>query len=210
MDKGIIFLSMEILSAGNLDRVIAILKEGGVIIYPTETTYGIGCDAANQEAVDRIYKIKKRPLDKPVLALVDSTIMARKYWQWNERLEKLTQKYWPGPLTIRARANDNGLNLARGVVDQDGVVALRFSDHEIAQKITSLFGRPLVSTSANIFGDKEVYDSKILMDIFHDQEFQPNAIIDVGTIPFHPPSTLVDAAGLELKILRQGELKISL
>lgn len=201
---------MEIVKIENLDHVIAILQKGGVVIYPTETTYGIGCDATNQEAVDRIYKIKNRPTDKPVLALVDSVETAKKYWQWNDYLGKLTQKYWPGPLTIRANASVDGLNLAKGVVDKDGVIALRFSSHAIAQKLASFLGRPLVSTSANIFGDKEIYDSRVLLETFGDKEFQPDAIIDVGVIPFHPPSTLIDVTGSELKILRQGEIEVSL
>lgn len=199
---------MKILSPENLTEAIEILKNGGVIIYPTETTYGIGCDANNQAAVDKIYQIKSRPQRKPFLTLVDSVAMAKKYWQWNDRLERLTKKYWPGALTIRAYANEEGKKLATGVVDIDGVIAMRFTSDPIAQKLTGALGCPLVSTSANIFGDSEIYDSRILVQTFVGRPVEPDAIVDCGILFFHKPSTLIDVTGEELKILRQGEIKI--
>lgn len=201
---------MKILSPENLTEAVEIIKNGGVIIYPTETTYGIGCDATSQEAVDKIYQIKSRPKDKPVLVLVDSIAMAKKYWQWGDRLEKLTKKYWPGALTIRAHANEEGKKLAVGVVDADGVIAMRFSSDPIAQKIVELLGCPLVSTSANIFGDNEIYDSRILLETFTGRSVDPDAIIDCGILFFHKPSTLVDVTGDKLKILRQGEVDVDI
>jgi len=201
---------MKILSKENLVEAVEIISNGGVIIYPTETTYGIGCDAFNQTAVNKIYEIKARPKDKPVLVLVDSVAMARKYWQWNEYLEVLTDKYWPGALTIRALANEAGKKLAQGVVDVDDIIAIRFSAHPVARKLVELLGRPLVSTSANIYGDKEIYDGKILQQTFSNRLAKPDALVDCGVLPFNLPSTLIDVTGDELKILRQGEVVIDI
>lgn len=89
----------------NLARAVNMLKHGKVIIFPTETSYGLGCDASNQKAVDRIFKIKKRRSQKALLVIVATMEEAKKYLVWNALAEKLARKYWPGPLTIVGEYN---------------------------------------------------------------------------------------------------------
>jgi len=81
-------------------EAIKYLKNGKTIIFPTETSYGLGCDATNQEAVDKIFKIKGRRGDKPLLVVVPTVEMAREWLEWTPLVEKLAEKYWPGALTI--------------------------------------------------------------------------------------------------------------
>jgi len=199
---------MRIVIRENLIDIVKSLRLGKVIIYPTETTYGIGCDAYNQKAVDAIYNIKNRPKDKPVLALVGTVAEAKRYLVWNSMLEDIANKYWPGPLTVRAHSTDEGKKMAKGVIMPNGVIAIRVTTNKAASFLATLLGRPLVSTSANIYGDKEIYDSKILIDLFAEREHQPDILLDYGVLPFHPPSTIVDVTGDSLKIIRQGEVKM--
>ena len=91
---------MIILTEQNLFEAVEYLKAGKTIVFPTETSYGLGCDAANQEAVNKIFKIKGRKSDKPLLVVVPTIEMAKKYLVWNNLLEDLASRYWPGPLTL--------------------------------------------------------------------------------------------------------------
>jgi len=199
---------MEILKPDNLDRVVEILKNGGVIIYPTETTYGIGCDATNQEAVSRIFQIKGRTPDKPFLVVMPNVGMAKKYLVWNKNLEKLSDKYWPGAVTVIGKAKNDFL--VAGVVSQEKTLAVRVTRFAWLQKLFAQFCHPLVSTSANLSGSSEVYDPEHLIKIFANQKHTPDAIVVAGVLPIVPPSTLVDTTGPELKILRQGEVIIEI
>ncbi|MDO8509828.1 MAG: L-threonylcarbamoyladenylate synthase [bacterium] len=201
---------MRIMKECNLSQVMIDLLDGQIIIYPTETTYGIGCDAYNQTAVDKIFAIKERLKNKPLLVLVDSVEKAKKYLVWNKNLEALANKYWPGPLTVIANANDEGKKLAQGVVSMEGKIAIRVTAHPTAKKLVEALGRPLVSTSANIGGDQEIYDPKILVETFSQHEPAPDLLVDFGVLPFCSPTTIVDVTGKEIKIIRQGELVIDL
>ena len=111
---------MKIMTECNLAQIVSEILNGKVLVFPTETSYGLGCDATNQESVDKIFKIKGRTDDKPLLVVVDSIESAKKYLHWNETLEKLAQKYWPGPLTIVGEYA--GENLAKGVVGKDNTI----------------------------------------------------------------------------------------
>ena len=91
---------MRVISKENLLEAVEFLKKGKTMVFPTETSYGLGCDATNQEAVDKIFKIKGRKNDKPLLVVVPNVEMAKKYLVWNDLLEDLSKKYWPGPLTV--------------------------------------------------------------------------------------------------------------
>src|SRR3989338_1076856 len=105
----------------NLSQYISHLCSGGVLIYPTETAYALGCDAANQKAVDLIFKIKKRPENKTLPLIADSLTMVKKYCRLSTAEERLAKKYWPGPLTLILRILDiKNIKLARGVMAKDG------------------------------------------------------------------------------------------
>ncbi|OGC04098.1 threonylcarbamoyl-AMP synthase [candidate division WOR-1 bacterium RIFOXYA12_FULL_43_27] len=127
------------MSKNKIKEAIKILKNGGVIIFPTETVYGIGCAYDNQKAIDRIYEIKKRPKDKPLQILISNM----------EQLELLGAKtpeeargFWPGPITIIV---PTGRDLSLG---------LRMPDHPIALEIIRGLGKPLAATSANLSGEE--------------------------------------------------------
>ena len=201
---------MMLLDGKKFDEAAGLLKDGKVIVFPTETSYGLGCDATNQMAVDRIFKIKGRQKNKPLLMVVPSVAMAKKYLQWNEPLEKISKKYWPGPLTVVGKIAEETKLLANGVVAADGTIAVRVTGYPPANKLSEELGGPLVATSANFSGAGDIFDADELVDIFSKQTEQPDAIIDAGQLVPQKPTTIVGVAGGQIKIIRQGEVIVQI
>ena len=192
----------------NLDEVTELLKNGGTIVYPTETTYGLGCDATNEAAVNKIFEIKKRQKNKPVLVIMPHVNMAMDYVDWTPKMEDLAFKYWPGPLTMVSGIKD-GIELPSGVVGDDKSLAFRVTNHPLVFEIAQALGKPLVSTSANITSLESPYDIKSVLNMFSSSQSKPDLIINSGTLPHHQPSTVVRVSGDELEVLRQGEIVIN-
>ena len=174
----------------NVPSVVEALKAGKTLVYPTETVYGLGCDATNQEAVDRVFQIKQRQKDKAVLVLMSDIAMAQKYAQWNPMLEELAEKYWPGPLTVVAKVIDPNM-LAKGTIAKDGTAAFRVTSHPVARQMAESLGKPLVSTSANIASMDSPYDIEEVKQMFANAKLQPDIVIDAGVLPDDLPSTIV-------------------
>lgn len=198
---------MKIMTECNLAQIVSEILNGKVLVFPTETSYGLGCDATNQESVDKIFKIKGRTDDKPLLIVVDSIESAKKYLRWNEMLEKLAQKYWPGSLTIVGEYI--GGNLAKGVVSKDNTIAVRVSDFSFLKSITQKIQKPLVATSANLAGEPSLFDPREIVKVFSEKENQPDLILNYGVLPKSEPTTLVSIVGDKIKILRRGTLNIN-
>jgi L-threonylcarbamoyladenylate synthase len=199
---------MKILKECNLSEIVVELLAGKTLIFPTETSYGLGCDATSQDAVDAIFKIKVRDESKSLLIVVPSVEMAKKYLVWNNAVEELAKKYWPGPLTIVGNYKLNS-GLAQGVVAKNNTVAVRVTTHPIVKFLTESLGRPIVATSGNISGAGDIYNAQDAEAMFSAQANQPDIILDFGQLPKNLPTTIVDMTGDKINILRQGELKIT-
>jgi L-threonylcarbamoyladenylate synthase len=190
-------------------EIVEALKEGQTIVYPTETCYGLGCEATNQASVDQIFSIKQRQTDKPLLVVMPSIEMARDYVIWTETIDTLATTYWPGPMTVVATAKP-GTGLAKGVIADDGTVAFRITDYPVAVELSTALGVPLVSTSANISAQESPYDIASVHAMFQHATPQPDIIIDAGVLPHAAPSTIVKVIDTSIEILRQGERIVSL
>ncbi len=217
MDKEIIMLVM---NEENLSEIIPALKRGKIIVFPTETSYGLGCDATNQKSVDKIFKMKGRKGDKPMLVIVPNIEMAKSYLAWNSLLDRIAYKYWPGPLTVvgdyvGSVLVRHGLSrvpkayfLANGVVSAHGTLAIRVTDNFIPKFLSEKLGHPLVATSANLAGQGDLYDAKEAQKKFETGEVRPDIIIDKGVLPKVKPTTIVSVVGGKLQVLRQGEITV--
>lgn len=202
---------MNIFPQENLDisAICEALKSGKALVYPTETCYGLGCDATNQEAVDRIFAIKQRQKNKPLLVVAhDLSVMLEHVFD-SPTLFELEEKYWPGPLTVVTRARSDS-NLAKGVIAEDGTVAFRITDHPIASAICQAIDGPIVSTSANIAAHKSPYDIGDVLAMFGEEVVQPDIVIDAGVLPDRSPSTIVriNIDGT-IEVLREGDIVIA-
>ena len=131
-------------------RLAGTLKSGGVILYPTDTVWGLGCDATDMKAVEKVFEIKHRPASKSLIVLVSNFLMLQQYvesvpFKAVELMEEAT-----GPLTV---IYPKAKNLAGNLLAQDGSVGIRIPDDEFCKALISAFGKPIVSTSANLSGE---------------------------------------------------------
>lgn len=137
----------------DIKNAVDVLRKGGVILYPTDTVWGIGCDATNSEAVKRVYEIKERQDSKALICLVDSDARLQRYvrrvpdvaWQLIDSLQDSDAK----PTTLIL---DGAINLAENLIAEDGSVALRITQEAFSKELCYKFQKALVSTSANISG----------------------------------------------------------
>ena len=130
-----------------MEDIIAVLNDGGLILYPTDTIWGIGCDATNADAVKKVYQLKRRVPTKPYVLLADSLDLVEQYvYQVHPRIDNLLQ-YHTRPLTV---IYDKAKNLPENAIAEDGSVAIRVAMDDFCKRLISAFGKPLVATSANI------------------------------------------------------------
>jgi L-threonylcarbamoyladenylate synthase len=198
---------MKKIPSENINDLAQFLRAGQTMVFPTETSYGLGGDATQQEVVDKIFNIKGRMPSKSLLVIVSSVAEAKKYLVWNNLLDELVIKYWPGPLTIVGLCRLD-VDLAKGVVSEKNTLAIRVSANPFLQQITSQIDFPLIATSANLAGEPDIYDSEKIEECFQTKNIQPDILVDAGIFPINLPTTIVDISSGELKIIRQGILKI--
>lgn len=194
-------------------RMRRIFKMSKVFVYPTETSYGIGCDARDGVAVEKVFTIKGRDLNKPVPLIAADKEMVSKYVDSRVLRTPVVahtlEVYWPGPLTLVLPASAYAKKqLAFGIIAQDGTIAIRVPDHEIAREISRHIGAPIVATSANRSGEPACYSAASVRKIFKNAPVTPDVIIDEGRIPKRPASTIVRYVGGVWSILRQGAITL--
>jgi len=132
-----------------LKKVVSILKTGGTILYPTDTVWGLGCDALNKQAIDKIFEIKNRPTTKSCIVLVQNEEMLAKYLKEIPFIYQEIKNNWTVPVTY---IFPNALKFKSPVLADDNTVAIRIPEDEFCQALLSTFKRPILSTSANISG----------------------------------------------------------
>ena len=134
----------------DIKKATEALKKGGIIIYPTDTIWGIGCDATNEKAVKKIYQIKKREGGKTLIILLDDKEKIKDYVKEVHHCAYDLMDSWEKPLTI---IYPGAKNLAKNLIREDGTVAIRITKDPFSKELIKEFGKPIVSTSANFSGD---------------------------------------------------------
>jgi L-threonylcarbamoyladenylate synthase len=191
--------------AEKIKEAIKILNQGGIVIYPTDTAFGIGCRMDDEKAVERLFKIRKRPENQATPVLINSIEMAENYLEGipNEVSNSLILKYWPGALTIILPCIIvKVLKLVRGSGKTLGV---RIPDHEIILKLISGIGVPLVGPSANFHGEATPFKYK---DINPELVKLVDYVVP-GEYLIKQVSTVVDCSIKPWKIIRQGAILIN-
>lgn len=214
---------MIVLKSQDLQQVIESLKIGSVIIYPTETCYGLGGDATNPEVVEKIYKIKQRREEKPFLVIAPDVEMAKEYLEWSLQLDEIAKKYWPGAVTVVSEGkskSEKDKRLTDGIIAPDGTVAMRVTAHPVAAELARALGRPLISTSANISGREPSYSAEEVIKMFVPMKYgipysvgtnqpdQPDILLDYGVLPQNPPTTIVRVVDGKISVLRKGGIEV--
>ena len=181
-----------------IEKAIQIVKQGGIVIFPTDTVYGIGCDPYNKESVKKVYNLKSREFSKPFPILVDSKETAKKIVEFDEITEKITEKFWPGPLTIILKLTDDKLKKSLNLEEK---IAIRIPNNKCTLKLLKKCNF-LVGTSANISNQKSVSDpNECLKNV---QDF--DVFIDGGIIDSKGESTIIEIEDEKIKIIREGSL----
>jgi L-threonylcarbamoyladenylate synthase len=188
----------------DVSRAIQILKDGGIVIIPTDTAFGIGCRVDDKDAVKRLFTIRKRAETKAVPVLVSSLHMAQQYVQVvpKDVIERLIKPYWPGALTIVLKSRtDNVANLVRGGGD---TVGLRVPDHLTALALINGVGVPIVGTSANFAGGETPYTFESLnKELTKQVDF-----VVPGECHQRQASTVIDCTVNPWKVLREGAIHL--
>tara|TARA_Y100000310_G_scaffold324729_1_gene386983 strand:- start:494 stop:1105 length:612 start_codon:yes stop_codon:yes gene_type:complete len=201
---------MEIVKSDKIGikKSVMILKRGGVIVYPTDTAYGLGGIYNSKQVISKILKIKRRK-DKKFTIIAASTSQVQKYFKLNSIEKKLAKKYWPGPLSI--------------VISDD--YAVRVPKNDVARSLARRVGKPLIATSANISGKATLYDNQKIIKQFTNKKNprldsiasrrsgrqawqEPDLILDAGKLKKNKTSTIVKVLDQEIKIIRSGSISI--
>ena len=187
-----------------IQEAVAVLKLGGVIVYPTDTLYALGANAMEPQSIERIFKIKDRAREKPLPLAIKNIKWAKELSFIYKKEEKILNSVWPGAVTIvLPKRNIVPLEVTAG---QPGV-ALRMPNHPFVEKLLGCFGYPLTSTSANISGEEAPRKISEIIEMFEGNYYRPDLIIDAGDLPKSEPSTILDLTSDKPKILRVGPVK---
>ncbi|UPA22587.1 threonylcarbamoyl-AMP synthase [Candidatus Peribacteria bacterium] len=191
-----------------LKEAITVLKNGGVIAHATETCYGLACDLREPLAVKKLFTIKQRPESQPVSGLFATVDIAKKWVVWNKKADELAKQYLPGPLTLILPIRPDAPAAIFPTLLVRETLGVRISSHKHAQKLAQEYGAPLTTTSANVHGKPNPYSAEDIVNQFADQEFKPDLILDSGTLPHVPPSTVINLTTDDDKTLRSGTIKL--
>ncbi len=183
----------------SLPQALEILQGGGVIAFPTDTVYGLGCRVDSSQSIDRIYQIKERDLAKAIPVLIgDVAHLARVSTGLGGTARKLAARFWPGALTLVVPRNPElPANLS-----QLPTIGVRMPDHPFALALLRSAG-PLATTSANLSGLPSPVTAR---DVLNQLEDRVDLVIDGGSCPGGVPSTVVDCTGVDPRILREGAI----
>ncbi|MCJ7445264.1 MAG: L-threonylcarbamoyladenylate synthase [Methanotrichaceae archaeon] len=172
-----------------------IIKASGVIVYPTETVYGIGANALNEQAVYRVFQIKKRHLSMPIFLAVSSMRMLQKVAEVNKKDLALLEKILPGPISVLVKKT----RIVPDILTAGSpIIGVRFPENEMALKIIDLSG-PITSTSANMTGHPPPVSAE---EVSEEIREKVDLVVDGGRSKYRQPSTLLDLSNR--KIMRQG------
>jgi L-threonylcarbamoyladenylate synthase len=175
-----------------------IIKNGGIVVFPTDTVYGIGCNPYNKEAIQRIYKIKSREISKSLPILAFSKDVAVKIVEFDRYSEKIAEKIWPGPLTLILKLTDEKLKASLNGVDK---IAIRVPKHQCTLELLKKCNY-IIGTSANISGTGPFRNPQECYQNIHDFDL----FLDGGTITSEGESTIIEFIEGKLKIHREGVL----
>lgn len=179
-----------------VEQAIKVLEKGGLVVFPTETAYGIAVDATNPESIEKVYEAKDRPKSKGLTAIVDSLETAEEYANLSSEERKIIEEFMPGPLTLIAEKKSSVPE------NLNSDFAFRISSGEVASKLAE-FGA-ITATSANISGEETSYSVE---DISNRLLEKVDYVIDAGELESGPTSTIAEVSSGELTVHRKGPIK---
>lgn len=192
-------------SKSDIEKAISILKEGGIVIYPTDTAFGIGCRIDDKKAIERLFRIRKRPRSQPTPVLVDTVKMVQEYLEpiSQEVIDKLVEPYWPGALTIVLPCKTG--RVPKSVRGGGNTLGVRIPNHPITRSIISGVGVPILGPSANFHGEKTPCK---LEDLDRELVSQVDYVVK-GECSLKQSSTVIDCSQKPWRIIREGAVSLA-
>jgi len=181
-----------------IEKASEIINEGGIVIFPTDTVYGIGCNPYNKESVKKIYKMKSRDIMKSLPVLTYSIETAEKIVEFDQFTKKIVKKFWPGPLTVILKVTDKKIKES---LNLENKIAIRVPDHKCTLELLKKCNF-LVGTSANISGNLPHTDPEECLKNLKNYDI----FVDSGIITSKGESTIIEIENEQIKIIREGSL----
>ncbi len=189
-----------------VQKAAAVLRGGGVILYPTDTLYGLGVDSLDRRALGKLFAIKRRDKDKPVHSMVSDIDAAAPYAVVTPLAYKLADTFLPGPLTLLLQ---KGESVPAWAVSGRDMFGIRVSANAFCLALADLFGTPYSATSANKAGDTPQRSPEAILAQLGGAANHIDLIVDAGELPASPPSTVIDARGQRPIIVREGVIAMA-
>ena len=189
-----------VLSKEEYETVCEVLDAGKLIVYPTDTVYGLGCDPFEVPAVERVFEVKRRPADQPIALALTTSDQIPRYAHVTRVAQGIIAKHLPGPVTLLLRATKDA---PLPLVSATGLIGIRVPDHSVAIAIAKAFG-PITTTSANLHGGSPPATAEEARTQLGDTV---DLYIDCGPTPLGKESTIVDASGDSIRVIREGALR---
>ncbi|MBI2063381.1 MAG: threonylcarbamoyl-AMP synthase [Candidatus Yanofskybacteria bacterium] len=190
--------------SGALSEAVKILRTGGIVVYPTDTVYCLGANACDEHAAELIFKIKNRPLARPLPIIARNIKWARELAFIPSKLERALENIWPGATSVILPKKNI---IPRIVTAGENTVSIRIPDYVLTDKLLGKFGYPLTAVSANITGEETTGDINKIVESFGSNIWKPDLILDAGILPPSSPSAILDLSTIRPKILRVGPSK---
>ena len=203
MKTEVIKINPQDIDLAKIKKAAEVVKKGGVVAFPTETVYGLAADFFNQQVVEKVFKVKKRPQSKPLtVQIADITYLGQLCSDIPAFAYQLMSKFWPGPLTLVLPARP-GLALAGGQAKEGGTIGVRIPNHKIAQGLIKESATVLVAPSANLSGEAPAETADQVLQTF---DGLIEMVIDGGKVGLGAASTVVDLTVSPYRILRAGAI----
>ncbi|HAN09093.1 MAG TPA: threonylcarbamoyl-AMP synthase [Clostridiales bacterium] len=197
-----IILDSKKLNTYDIDNISTMLEQGRIVVFPTETVYGMACNGCNIESVKKIYHIKRREYEKPMMILIGNMGDLYKYIDIvEENTKKLIEKFWPGPLSLILKKSNL---IPDYITNGSDKVCIRYTSNKVAQLIINKCDFPVVVTSANI---SNYENCQKLEQIVAQFKMNVDLYIEGGPIERNIPSTIVEVDKNEIKLIREGVIK---
>jgi len=183
-----------------LAAALEAIKRGGLVVYPTDTLYGLGADPYSRDAVLRVYRAKRRPLDRPLPVLVSSIEAAERLVVFNEAARRLAERFWPGALTLILPLRHDA-PVPRELHAGTGRLGVRMPAHRVALALIESAGGALTGTSAN---RHRMPPPRTAQEAIEQLNGEVDVVVDAGPAPHGEPSTIVDLSATPPRVIREG------
>lgn len=188
----------------SIKDIVSVLRDGGLIIYPFDTCYGLVCDPTNQKAVDKLLEYKSRREGKAISIVVKDKEMIEQYAEVNNSTRNFIQNFLPGPFTVILKSKNK---FAKGIQAENGTIGIRIPKFQPILDLVKAYGSPLTATSANQSYKKTPYKISDILDNTSAKGLRNiDLIVDAGELDRNPPSTVIDLCSESIHVLRKGSI----